>query len=140
MPRTTEVRVRRILKVKPNAVEEAALTEAIETANILVSRLCVASGKYDETVAADVLILEQIERYLAAHFFCVFKPRVTSEKAGQVSVTYAMNRQRDDIGLGMTSYGQQVKVLDVSGTLKAADAAQSAESATSITSLASEIP
>ena len=60
--------------------------------------------------------LKEIERNLAAHFYCMKDIRSTSEGAGGVSVSYAMSIGQ---GLAATLYGQQAMMFDTTGTLTA---------------------
>ena len=59
-------------------------------------------------------LLKELERWLAAHFVAVRDPRLTSEKIGDASVGLAV---KVGMHLDATPYGQQVKVLDPTGTL-----------------------
>lgn len=79
-------------------------------ANNLVRRYCEPLGYDEET-------LELIERYLAAHFYCVTARRPVEQYVGQ-----ARNRYEDNVGLGLdaTWYGQQAKLFDSLGGLTAA--------------------
>lgn len=60
--------------------------------------------------------LKEIERSLAAHFYCMRDIRSTSEGAGGVSTSYAMSIGQ---GLAATLYGQQAMLFDTTGTLTA---------------------
>jgi len=115
MARTSDTEVRKIVKVRPKPVETDALASGITTANTLVTYVCIPTG-YDEVV--DAVLLAEIEKYLAAHFFCIFKPRRRSEQAGSVMETI---ESKVDLGLDVTRYGQQAKLLDVRGGLAVLD-------------------
>lgn len=66
-------------------------------------------------VLTDTTRLKEIERWLAAHLFRVSKePAIMSEKTGASQVNYY---GVSGLGLDATSQGQQVKILDSSGTL-----------------------
>lgn len=113
MTRTTSTSVKEIVKIRSSVPDTKALNRGIKTANIIVSRVC--APNYDEandTDDADLLV--EIETYLAAHFYCIFKPRRLSEMAGKVQQTI---ESRVDLGLRVTRYGQQAIILDVSGAL-----------------------
>lgn len=84
-----------------------SLTPFIEVANALVTKHCV-DGAF--TVAE----LELVERWLAAHFYCVRNPRTTQERAGSVGEGY---QSRVDLGFDVTHYGQMAMRLDWSGAL-----------------------
>lgn len=83
----------------------------IELANELVTEVCVPLG-YTSTR------LELIERWLSAHFCAVAYPRTSSESGGGVSESYQVS---PGMGLDLTSYGQQVKLLDTKGGLAKLD-------------------
>lgn len=63
--------------------------------------------------------LQEIETFLAAHFYTLRDPRPTSESAGSVSSTY---QSRVDLRLFTSPYGQMAVVLDETGTLEAIQA------------------
>ena len=109
MARTTSDAVNGILERDATL----SLTPFITSANLMVTKHC--SGDTDYT-SAD---LEEIERYLAAHFYHVTKTRNDADRAGPVSRTL---RSRTGLGLDLTHYGQMAKVLDYKGYLAALDA------------------
>jgi len=63
--------------------------------------------------------LELIERWLAAHFYCILDARSRRERIS--SLTYE-SQTKVDLGLDVTHYGQQAKRLDTAGGLAALDA------------------
>ena len=88
-----------------------AVTNYITVANLLVDRHCTN----DDLTANE---LEAIERYLAAHFYCITHRRATQERAGDVGE----NKQHiEDLGLDATEYGQMAKRLDWTGALASLD-------------------
>lgn len=101
MPRTTEDKVGSIVEI--DSADDVA--PFITTANVMVTKVLAASGY-------DVDLLELIERYLAAHYYRIFRPQVTSESVSGVSesITLSIGQQ-----LKQTTYGQQVLMLDVDG-------------------------
>lgn len=103
--RTTELAVQGIVKTKSSI----DLDPFIETANALVTKHCTDSG----FTVAD---LELIERYLAAHFYCIREPRTTRERA---NIASRETQSRVDIGFDVTHYGQMAMRLDWSGALAA---------------------
>lgn len=117
MARTTEADVKKIVKVKPTINDANALTEALVTATTVVDSIVVPRG-YDETLAADIALLSQIEKYLAAHFFCIFAPRREYEMAKTVAQRI---ETKVDLGFNVTRYGQQAMMLDRLGGLKIAN-------------------
>lgn len=81
----------------------------IKAANITVTAVLGSAGLTDDQ-------LEEIERWLAAHFLACYKPRAKQEKLGDWSATYQGTIGAAK-GLEYTVYGQQAAVLDTSGTL-----------------------
>lgn len=106
--RTTEAQVAAILRDPPSPL--SVLDPMIETANNVVTANCTDSrwGYSNAT-------LELIERWLAAHYYAVFRPRTISEGAGEVSQTFALKTA--DTPLESTPYGQQVMLIDNQGAL-----------------------
>ena len=94
-----------------------SLTPFIEVASLLVDKVC--APLYDEV--DDAAQLEMIERWLSAHFYAIRDPRRTQEVAGSVSEQFT---SRVDLGLDLTWYGQQAKLIDTKGGLKVLDEAK----------------
>lgn len=111
---TTPVQVESIIEVDPNALNPD-LVPFIDAAHELVVELCVPEGY-------SAFRLEQIERWLAAHFYAIRDPRKDSEKAGPVS---EKNQYKLGLNLLVTTYGQQAAMLDTAGKL--AENSKSAE-------------
>jgi len=103
MARVTTAEVKEILSTN---LEENQLRAFITSANILVTD--VLAGKHSGD------ILKQIELWLSAHFSSIRDQRAAEEKIGDASIRY---QGRTGLGLDATLYGQQVKMLDTSGTL-----------------------
>ena len=84
------------------------ITPFISAANIIVTDRLGSAGIGSE-------LLKEIERWLAAHFLAVREPNVKSETVGGASATY----ETSVLGkrLEGTSYGQQVLILDPTGSL-----------------------
>jgi hypothetical protein len=109
--RTTETLVKKILEADDTIITD--YEPFITMANELTTECCgAASIGYSSTR------LELIERNLAAHFCCMIDPRVASEKAGDVAVTY---QHEIDLGFRQTVYGQAALRLDTNGGLAALD-------------------
>lgn len=106
--RTTQDQVTAICKVRAGD----DLTPFIEVANGLVTEFC--AGKYDDGW------LEQIERWLSAHFYRILAPSRLQENAGSVGQQI---ESKVDLGLDVTRYGQQAKILDWQGGLARLNAA-----------------
>ncbi len=109
--RTTDAKVKEILEVR----DTIKLTAFIEVANTLVTDYIVTecAASYSATK------LEQIERWLAAHFYSVRDRRLSEEQTGKSSGIY---QGRTDMGFDSTQYGQTAKMLDTDGCLAKLDA------------------
>jgi len=105
MARVTAAEVQAIMSSYP-----ADLTAFIAAANVTVTGYLTGKG-----LEADQL--KEIERWLAAHLAELQKPVKESLEMGPMKLKYAQGK----LGLDLTRYGQQVKVLDTSGTLLAID-------------------
>lgn len=105
MARTTYTAVAEIIEV--DATISTDLVPFIEAANHLVTKVCTNTG-YDATD------LELIERWLAAHFYAIRDPRYLVERAGSVLAEY---QNKVDLGLDVTTYGQQAMRLAYFGEL-----------------------
>ncbi|MCP4566487.1 MAG: hypothetical protein GY841_02770 [FCB group bacterium] len=79
----------------------------IDAANILVTDILGESGTATATLAV-------IETWLAAHFYAIYKPRASAEKAGSVSESFDY---KIDLALNQTRYGQMALSLDTTGAL-----------------------
>jgi len=91
-------------------LEDSEITKFIETANMVVENVLVASGcAYTEQE------LEELELYLSAHFCALKDQRIHAEGVDVLSVTY---QGRTSMGLDSTHYGQTAQLLDRFGVLK----------------------
>lgn len=117
MPRTTATLVKKIITVDPGD----DLSEPISIANNLTTAVPAAVLKPDGTPYLDATTLEMVERYLAAHFYSVLKPRSQSEGVGTVQQTIESSVK---VGLRVTRHGQQAILLDITGALAALDNTQ----------------
>lgn len=88
------------------------LTSAQIQAFIDTATLVVDANLLDKGLSTD--LLTQIETWLAAHLLSMRDQRTSGRKIGDVSFTY---QGQTGLGLDATLYGQQVKLLDTSGTL-----------------------
>lgn len=84
-----------------------SLAPFITAANTMVNGVLLNRGLTDEE-------LKQIELWLAAHFVAIRDPRLSSESMGAASQSFAIQVA---LGLDQTTYGQQAKILDRTGTL-----------------------
>jgi|GEM_PF-1757021 len=112
MPARTEAtRVRRVLGLEPGD-EAFDLATSIETANSIVTDICLNTASYTYTTAK----LELVERWLAAHFYTVTDGQVTVEQVASLRQQYAF---KIDLYLNNTKYGQMALALDTNGSLVA---------------------
>jgi hypothetical protein len=107
MAYTTEAEVETILASEYDATVAPSLVPFIDAAAQLVEEICVPVG-YTEAR------LEMIERYLAAHFYAITKPRLQTENIDSLQNTI---QSKVDLGLNLSHYGSQAMVLDTSGGL-----------------------
>jgi len=107
MGRTTDELVMGIIDVESGDL----LAPFISAANSLVSQFCTGD---EVSEAYDTLPLQEIETWLAAHFYCMYAPRAETEKAGDVAAKYETKIER---GLDLSKYGQMAMVLDWQGGL-----------------------
>lgn len=90
---------------------DSDLEPFINVAHILVEKKLIGKGMDED-------LLTEIERWLSAHFASIKSPRIMDESIGDASqkkegIVFLGQKK----GLDTTPYGQQVLVLDTSGTL-----------------------
>ena len=112
MPRTTFDLLASIVEVDSTITTDGAVF--IEGANQLVTRLCSTQTDERGNLIHDETSLEFVERYLAAHLYCIRDPRPVSEKAGSVSVSY---QSAVSTNFASSHYGQMAMAYDYSGAL-----------------------
>jgi hypothetical protein len=95
-----------------SSITDPEIDAFIQGANLVVT------AKLGSVTVLSAALLTEIERWLAAHFLAIRDPRVKEEKIGETSVRYALGK--DGMGLEATPYGQQVLLLDISGTMASA--------------------
>ena len=110
MARTTVDQVEAIVEIDSGI----SLTPFIEVANSLVTEVCAAATDSAGTLVYDATRLELIERWLAAHFYCIRDPRASREEVDDVATTY---RSVVEIGLNNTHFGQMAMIIDTNGGL-----------------------
>lgn len=103
---TTDDKVKAIIETD----DEIDLTPFIETAHSLVEKVCKGSGPF----AYSEDDLDNIETWLAAHFYTIRDNRVTAEKAGSVGANYSVTTA---LNLQSSMYGQSAMMLDLNGGL-----------------------
>lgn len=102
MARTTNDEVKKIIDTDLTAEE---VNPFLNAADVLVADLLSDEGYGND-------LLQQIVKWLAAHFVAIRDPRVAKEKFGDADATY---QGKTGMGLQHTSYGQQVMILDHHG-------------------------
>lgn len=115
MARVTATEVQEIVET-----DGSGLTPYITWANLLVTAVCAPALAADKvTPLYSDPWLKEIERLLAAHFYCVYDPRAQRER---VAVLTFEAQSKVDLCLDVTHYGQQAKVMDINGGLARLDA------------------
>jgi len=104
--RVTATEVKEIIET---SLSGAAISPFITVANLTVNQHLADKG-------LDEALLKEIERWLAAHFVAIRDPVVKSSKLGDADDTF---HGESAMWLDFTPYGQQVKILDPTGTLAA---------------------
>src|SRR6185369_6739974 len=112
--RTTSTLVRGIV----DADLDVSLDPFIDAANELVTEICSFVEDVDGNLRYTSSRLELIERWLAAHFYCILDARGRRERVS--SLTFE-SQSKVDLGLDVTHYGQQAKRLDTAGGLAKLD-------------------
>lgn len=99
-----------VLAIRPSTAD---MTPFISAATLLVDEYLGAAGLSDP-------LLFEIERWWTAHLAESADPRTMDRRIGQT----ALKREQAKLGIGLegTAYGQQVLLLDTSGTLETAAA------------------
>ncbi len=105
--RTTDALVGGIIEVTASI----SLTPFIAAANTLVTQCCTGDAVSTDYTADD---LQQIETWLAAHFYTVRDMRAERERAGSVEEKF---QSKVDLGFSTSHYGQMAMTLDYQGGL-----------------------
>jgi len=106
--RVTAAEVKEIIDVDASITDDYITDSFIAVATEMVDSVCISS------ILSDAL-LKRIEQWLAAHFIAVRDVRSAEEEHAGVY------QYKVDLGLDVTMYGQQAKLLDISGALAALD-------------------
>ncbi len=117
--RTTTAAVQSILGDNYGARVDGTLpdvTANIKTANILISRVVMMAAQKITPIVLSADELEQLECYMAAHFYCIADPLYTSRSTQGASGQFQVGTP--DEGFGATEYGRQAMAMDYSGCLK----------------------
>lgn len=110
--RTTPELVKTIIEVD----DTIDLGAFISAATTLVDRCCVYEADGETLLDYTSGDLEQIERWLAAHFYRIRDPDLTASTIGQLEDQY---EGKVDLRLEVTKYGQMAMLLDTHGGLAA---------------------
>ena len=88
-------------------------TDITDCTPFIVAANLIVDEQLSEEGLSEALLTE-IERWLAAHLACAKDPYIKAQKLGDASATYS-----GDFGKGLesTPYGQQVSLLDPTGSL-----------------------
>lgn len=111
MAYTTASEVRAIISEDDPKRDITDMTPFIAAANSVVVTRLGSSGLSTAT-------LTQIEKWLAAHFYCIMQSRTNMENADNIISQF---QSRVDLGLDVTHYGQMAKLLDPTGILARTD-------------------
>lgn len=107
-------------RVNDTEVKEIIET-AVDTTPFIVAANALVTKVLGSNTEMDSVTIKEIERWLAAHFVAIKDPRALSESLGEASVKYALavSSGNDSGGLGLksTPYGQQVLILDYTGSM-----------------------
>ncbi len=119
MARTTETAVKGVLRLGSEGgdyddANNPSLTPYIESASLIVTRL--ATRAADKGVTLSTTEKEMIERWLAAHSYCMSDQTYASRSTSKASASF---HGQTGMGLDATKYGQHAKMLDPSGCLTA---------------------
>jgi hypothetical protein len=109
--RVTQQEVRGVLETDA----DISVAPAIDAATALADKV----SAEDNASELNAALLKQIELYLAAHFYALRDPQYERETTLRAGATY---QGKTDMGLDATWWGQQAKILDVSGYLARLDA------------------
>ena len=107
---TTLAAVQKIVVYDTGNVTDAQ--QQIDDAHVMV--ISIIGDALDDGVAADLAVLELVERYLAAHLISITDPRLASNQVSKVQESY-QSKLAD--GLGITHYGATAMQMDKSGKL-----------------------
>lgn len=110
MAYTTVVAVQAVLADDYNLRTD--LQQFIDTADIIIQRAKIAAA--NRGISLSDQELEMIERWLAAHMYCMSNPQYQSEATGGIAVSYT---GQTGLHLESTRYGQMAITLDYSGCL-----------------------
>jgi hypothetical protein len=114
MARTTSDAVQAILLADYDSVNRPDLTPFIDTASAVVNRVAVCCLTKNKPLTATEL--ELVERWLAAHCYCMSDQPYRSRKTEKAEGVFQGN---SGMNLDATKYGQTANMIDYSGCLAA---------------------
>lgn len=117
MARTSESLVRGLLLKDYDNATSPDLAPFIDSAGALVDQV-VACGVRKEVTVTNALA-ELIERWLAAHAYCMNDPQYSEKQTGRSKGVYLGDKNVK--GLEGSRYGQHAKLLDPTGYLRSLD-------------------
>jgi len=101
-------------RVNQSEVEEIIDTDVDNLHPFIIAADTIVTNKLTGKGLGDDL-LKEITRWLSAHLVAIRDPRLKKDKIGETEATFFIGKEGS--GLDSTPYGQQVKLLDTSGTL-----------------------
>lgn len=97
-----------VINLMNTAMTDDAMSPFLTTARLLRTTYLTGSGLSDG-------LLDEIEKYLAAHLASVKSPFALKEKLGEAEASYGY---KGGEGLAATPYGETAMLLDSTGTLR----------------------
>lgn len=91
---------------------ETSLNPFIETASAIVDRVAACAIRRSKTLTPGEL--ELVERWLAAHFYCMSDPQYAAKSTDAASATFT---GQTGMRIESTRYGQTALTVDYSGCL-----------------------
>ncbi len=108
--RTTQEEVRTIIETD----SDLNIAPFLDAANALVDYIVTQ----DSAGILSAKLKEQIEKWLAAHFYAIRDLQYKEKKTGDASAIF---QGRTGMGFDASLWGQQAKALDITGTLQRLD-------------------
>jgi hypothetical protein len=117
--RTTAKAVQDVLGPNYDAKKKVNLRPFIDSASDVVDQVLLLSKRKSRVISIGGLkasTLELIERWLAAHFYCISDPLYMSRTTQGASGSFQRAAAKD--GFASTDYGKTAMDVDISGCLK----------------------
>lgn len=125
VPPTARTNRRLVIGILDTPNMSADYSPYILSANTLTTGVCLPGVTNPQVHYTDGYVgsnMELIERWLSAHFYCIFDPR-SSFNQGPDFISDTIE-SKIDLGLKVTRYGQQALLMDYGGYLAAMENAQ----------------